>query len=66
MNQFDYEPFIELDQWFSLEGYNVVSDDYVWTTKPCHNIFKKTNDYFVRSALGGDNFYPLGEIICCS
>jgi hypothetical protein len=66
VNQYNSELLTKLDQWFDLEGCNIISDNSAWIARPCHNIFKKTNDYFVRSAPCGDNFYPLGEIICCS
>jgi hypothetical protein len=46
-----------------LEGCSIISDNPFQKTKPCYNIFNKTNDYFVRNTPSGDNFYPFGEVI---
>jgi hypothetical protein len=50
----------KINQWLSLKGCIIISDDSIQTVKPCHNIFDKTNDDFVRRAPRGDGFYPLG------
>jgi hypothetical protein len=63
VNQCNFELFTKHDQWLGLEGCSVVSHDYVQTTKPCHNIFKETNDYLVKITPCGDGFYPFGKVI---
>jgi hypothetical protein len=66
MNQSDPKLFTELNEWFNLERCSIISDDSVRTPKPCHDVFKETNDYFVGSIPGRDTFYPLSEVICGS
>jgi hypothetical protein len=55
--------FTELDQWFSFEGGNIVSNNLAWTTKYGHDIFKKDNDYLMGGTPCRNGIYPLGEII---
>ena len=66
VDQYNSKLLTKLDQWFSLEGCNIISDDFVQTTKPYYNILQKTNDPLMRSTPCGDNLYPLGKIICGS
>jgi hypothetical protein len=66
MNQIDPKLFTELNQWFSLEICSIISDDFVKTPKPFHDVFKETNDHFVGSIPCRDSFNPFSKVICSS
>jgi hypothetical protein len=66
VNQCDSKLFTELNQWFNLESWNIISDNSVRTPKPCHNVLKETNDHFVGIIPCRDSFYPLSKVICSS
>ena len=58
--------FTKFDQRLRPEGGGIVSDNLTWATESGYDVFQEFDDYFVRSAPGGDSLYPLGEIISCS
>jgi hypothetical protein len=66
VNQGNLELFTEFDQRLKPKGRSIISDDSAGATKSRYNIFQEADNHFVRSASGGDNFYPFSEVVSCS